>query len=342
MHKNIRPLLVLLIALILLPLMSVYHLLGRANFLVRQPPRILTIPHGIAFKELQEKLQQEKYIAHPNSFALLARLMRYDRRIMPGVYQLQPNMSNRQAIRLLRTGTQTPVKIVLHHAATKEALAEELTRNLETNSEELLKLLNDRIFLRQYGLNPENVLTMFIPNTYEVYWTISAQGLFERMHQEHQRFWNQERCQQAQAMNLSPTEISIIASIVQKETNKLDEAPLIAGVYLNRLKKGMGLDSCPTLLHALGDPSIRRLLKKHKSIDSPYNTYKYKGLPPGPICLPSMAMIDSVLKFATHDYFYFSAKEDFSGYHYFSHAYEQHLKNARRYQKALNQARIYK
>ena len=329
-------------ALLILALLWVYGLFLRPNILVGKPSKQLNIPHGISFRSLKDTLQQEGYVSNVTSFSLLARLMRYDRRVIPGAYQLATNMSNWEVIRLLITGTQQPVKIVLHHVRDKAELAAKITQNVEISAAAFKTLLDDPAFVSQYGFHRENVLTMFIPNTYEVYWTISPEGLFARMYKEYQRFWNAHRVSQAKRLKLTPVEVSILASIVQSETNKAEEAPLIAGVYVNRLRKKIALQSCPTLLYILGDPSARRVLHQYKAIDSPYNTYKYRGLPPGPIRLPSIAMIDAVLNFTSHNYLYFSAKEDFSGYHYFTQSFEEHLRNAKRYQKALNQARVYR
>jgi len=294
------------------------------------------------FKALKDTLQQHGCVSNLASFSFLARLMRYDRKIIPGAYQLATNMSNWQAIQMLKTGTQKPVKIALHHVRTKEELAAKITQNIEINAADFKNLLGDSDFVSQYGFNVHNVMTMFIPNTYEVYWTITAERLFARMYKEYQQFWNASRRSQAKSLKLSPIDISILASIVQSETNKIEEAPLIAGVYINRLRKKVALQSCPTLLYALGDPSVRRVLHKYKALDSPYNTYKYRGLPPGPISLPTIAMIDAVLNSTPSYYLYFSAQEDFSGYHYFAKSLKEHLRHAKRYQRALNQARVYR
>ncbi|MFM2428582.1 MAG: hypothetical protein RL012_466 [Bacteroidota bacterium] len=329
-------------ALLIVHLLLVYGLFMRPNILVEKPGKQLEIPHGMGFKALKKTLQQHGYVANLASFNLVARLVRYDRKIMPGAYQLETNMSTWKAIQVLKTGAQKPVKIVLHHVRTKEELAAKITQNIEINAADFKKLLDDSAFVSQYGFNPDNVMTMFIPNTYEVYWTITAEGLFSRMHKEYQRFWNTNRRSQAKYLKLTPIDVAILASIVQSETNKIEEAPLIAGVYINRLRKKVALQSCPTLLYALGDPSLRRVLHKYKDLDSPYNTYNYGGLPPGPISLPTIAMIDAVLNSTSSDYLYFSAKEDFSGYHYFTRSFKEHLRNAKRYQRALNQARIYR
>ena len=319
-----------------------YVLLFRPNILVKQSARTLHIPKGITFVGLQTRLREEGYLRNQVSFGLLARLLKYDKRVLPGAYSLQPNMSNWQAIHLLRTGAQQPVKIVLHNAHDKRTLSKKITDHLAMNAEEFEPLLYDTDWLRRYGFNTENILTMFVPNTYEVYWNITPKGLFKRMHKEFKQFWGKARLDKARKLGLTPQEVTILASIVQKETNKADEAPVIAGVYINRLRKKIALQSCPTLLYILNDPSARRVLNKYKAIDSPYNTYKYRGLPPGPISMPTIAMIEAVLYFTSHNYLYFSAKEDFSGYHYFAKSFKEHSRNARRYQKTLNQLRIYR
>lgn len=329
-------------ALLMVNLLLVYGFLLHPNILTDKPSKQLNIPQGMSFKALKDTLHQHGYVSNVAVFSLLARLVRYDQKMIPGAYQLETNMSTWTAIQVLRTGTQKPVKIVLHHARTKEDLAAKITQNIGITASEFKKLLDDLDFVNQYGFNLENVMTMFIPNTYEVYWTITPEGLFSRMYKEYQQFWDASRRGRARYLKLVPIDIAILASIVQSETNKIEEAPLIAGVYINRLRKKVALQSCPTLLYALGDPSVKRVLHQYKGIDSPYNTYKYRGLPPGPISLPTIAMIDAVLSSTPSAYLYFSAKEDFSGYHYFTTSLKEHLRNARRYQKALNQARIYR
>ncbi len=322
--------------------LTAYRIFMCPNVLVGKPDQHLNIAQGISFKELKATLHKEGYISNLASFNLVACLLKYDKRVIPGAYRLQTNMSNWEVIQLLRAGKQQPVKVVLHHIRNKTEVAEKITKDLAMDAASFKQLLNTPAFVSQYGFSIENVMTMFIPNTYEVYWTITPEGLFERMHAEYKRFWNKDRLNKAQQLKLTPREVVILASIVQGETNKVEEAPVIAGIYMNRLRKKIPLQSCPTLLYALGDPSARRVLHKYKTINSPYNTYKYRGLPPGPISLPSIAMVDAVLNFTMHNYLYFSAKEDFSGYHYFTQSFEEHLRNARRYQKALNRALVYR
>jgi UPF0755 protein len=249
-------------------------------------------------------------------------------------------MSNLALVRMLRSGRQVPVKVTFNTVRTKEDLAEKITANLEVTKAQFLQLLQDSVYIRKFDFEEETIMSMFIPNTYEFWWNTSAETLFDRMYKEYQSFWTEERKAKAKALGLSQQEVSTLASIVQAESQKSDERPRIAGVYLNRLRIGMALQADPTLVFAAGDFSIKRLTGVHMAIDSPYNTYKYPGLPPGPINLPDINSLDAVLNTEKHDFLYFCAKEDFSGYHSFASNYNDHMANARRYQRALNAANI--
>jgi len=319
-----------------------YRIILKPNFLIGQSSKPLFIPAGTSFAKLQDQLTQGNFISNPATFKWLARLLYYDKKILPGAYRLKPGMNNWQAIKLLRAGIQESVKIVLHAANTQEEIAEKLTQKIEMNAASFQQLLNDPQFIQPYGFTKDNILTMFIPNTYYVYWTISPQELFKRLYKEYQQFWNKERLTKAQQLGLSPQQVSILASIVEKETNQPTEAPIIAGVYINRLKKGMKLQSCPTILYIVNDPSIKRVLYSHQAIDSPYNTYRYKGLPPGPITIPSIATIDAVLHYQHHPYLYFVTKEDLSGFHYFAKTFQEHKINAQKYRKMLKKTAAYR
>lgn len=319
-----------------------YQIIYKPNFLIGQSSKLLFISPGTSFAKLQDQLYQGNYIRDTTTFRWVARLFHYDKKILPGAYKLQPGMRNWQVIKLLRAGIQEPVRIVLHAVNTPEELAEKLTQKLEMKPASFQKLLNDAPFIEPYGFTTDNILTMFIPNTYYVYWTISPQELFKRLYKEYQQFWNKERLSKAQQLGLSPQQVFILASIVEKETNQPLEASLIAGVYVNRLKRGMKLQACPTLLYIAKNPSPKRALLAHIRIDSPYNTYRYKGLPPGPITIPAIATIDTVLNYQQHDYLYFVAKEDASGTHYFAKNFQQHKLNAQKYRKMRNKKTIYK
>jgi UPF0755 protein len=244
---------------------------------------------------------------------------------------------------LLRSGQQAPLNVTFNNIRLKEELAEKICSEVSADADEFLALLNDSSVVSEYGFTTETIMCMFIPNTYEVFWTITERELMDRMYQEYKRFWNDERRAKADALGLTLTEVSILASVVQAEQlGHPDERPRVAGLYINRLERNIALQADPTLVYALGDFSIKRVLDTDKEIDSPYNTYLYAGLPPGPINLPEISSIDAVLNYEDHDYLYMCAKEDFSGYHNFANNLQDHLNNARKYQRALNQARVYR
>ena len=238
---------------------------------------------------------------------------------------------------MLRLGEQVPVLMTFNNVRTKAQLAGTISRQLEVDSITLKQLLNNNDFLKKNKMDEKSSITLFIPNTYELWWSTSSEKLFERMALEYKKFWTKERKQKSKSLNLSQTEVAILASIVQAEQQTHpDERPVIAGLYVNRLKKKMRLESDPTLVFAHGDFSIKRVLNKHKEIDSPYNTYKNEGLPPGPINLPEPSSIDAVLNYKKNDYLFMCAKPDFSGYHNFAKTLKQHNINARKYREALN------
>ena len=319
-----------------------YQVFFVANTLVESDkPYLLKIPSNSVYKNVVDKLYEERVINDALSFSFVAKVLGYQDGVKPGLYQIEPKMNNLQLVRMLRSGQQTPVRVTFNTVRTQEDLAEKISVNLEVSKEQFLELLQDSVYIRKFGFEEETVMSMFIPNTYEFWWNTSAAELFERMHKEYQSFWTEARSQKAQDLGLSKEEVSTLASIVQAESQKSDERPEIAGVYLNRLRIGMPLQADPTLVFAAGDFSIKRLSAKQMAIDSPYNTYKYAGLPPGPINLPDINSLDAVLNPEKHNYLYFCAKEDFSGYHSFAVGYEEHLSNARRYQRALNAANIY-
>ena len=319
-----------------------YQVFFSANTLIESDqPYLLEIPSNSVYKNVVDQLYEEKVINDAVSFAFVAKILGYQEAVKPGLYTIEPKMNNLQLVRMLRSGQQTPVRVTFNTIRTKEDLAEKISANLEVSKEQFLELLQDSVYIRKFGFEEETIMSLFIPNTYEFWWDTSAEELFERMHKEYQSFWTEARSRKAQDLGLSKEEVSTLASIVQAESQKSDERPRIAGVYLNRLRIGMPLQADPTLVFAAGDFSIKRLTAKQMAIDSPYNTDKYAGLPPGPINLPDINSLDAVLNFEKHNYLYFCAKEDFSGYHSFAVGYDEHLSNARRYQRALNAANIY-
>ena len=258
-----------------------------------------------------------------------------------GYYSFPAEMGNKHLIRRLQLGNETPINISFTHALRTPAhLAGALGNKLLIDSAEIKQRMDDKAYMARFGLTPETAVCLFIPNTYEVYWTMTADQLFTRMHKEYQRFWNEERLAKAQQIGLTPVEVATLASIVASETNKKDEYPLIASLYLNRLRKGIAMQACPTVIFAVGDFSLRRVLKRHLKIDSPYNTYINRGLPPGPIRLARPDVIDAVLNAPETDYLYMCANPNFTGTHIFSSSYNKHSSIARQYQQELNQRKI--
>jgi UPF0755 protein len=298
------------------------------------------IPTGSTFRDVKEILYSNGLIINTNTFEWLAEKKNYRNNIQPGRYLIREDMANNDLINLLRSGQQDPVRLTFNNIRTKEQLAGNIARQLEADSVAIIRLLNDTSYLDKFELKPETAKLLFIPDTYEFYWNTSAEQLIERMHREYRNFWNENRLQKAKRINLTPVQVSTLASIIQLETSKRDEYARIAGVYINRLRRNMRLQADPTVVFAVGDFSIRRVLNRHLEIDSPYNTYRYAGLPPGPISLPDPRVIDGVLNYENHEYLFFCARDDFSGYHAFARTYSQHLINARKYQNALNQRNI--
>jgi UPF0755 protein len=249
-------------------------------------------------------------------------------------------MTNRQLVTILRSGKQTPVRITFNNFRTLDQLASRVSAVIEADSASLMEAFFDRDFLERNQLTRYEVKAIFIPNTYELWWNTSATQFVERMRVEHERFWTDERRQKAKARGLTPIQVSILASIIEEETNKNTEKPLMASVYINRLRIGMPLQADPTVKYAMEDFGLRRILNVHTRYDSPFNTYEYRGLPPGPICSPSVITLDAVLNSPTTEYLFFCAKADFSGYHAFARTLAEHNRNAREYHAALNARRI--
>jgi UPF0755 protein len=312
-----------------------YQICYTPNILVGKEDRAIMIPKGATFNDVRDQLHQADITQDPVSFSFIAKLMNYDESVKSGRYILRANMTNVQAIRLLRSGEQEPVKITFNNVRLITELSEKITKNLYMKPEEFEAELIQFAMTNNYGFNKDNILTMFIPNTYEVYYQTSPEELINRMYREYANFWTEERKAKAQELGLTPIQVSILASIVQAESIKRDEAPVIAGLYLNRLKERMPLQADPTLVFAVGDFTLKRVLNEHKEIDSPYNTYRNQGLPPGPINLPEIRSIDAVLNYTKSNYLYMCAKEDFSGYHNFTNSYREQINNAKKYQKAL-------
>ena len=264
----------------------------------------------------------------------------YHEKVHSGRYAIEPDLRIISLFRRLKNGQQSPLMLTIPESRTMSRLAAILGKKLMVDSTAIAQVLTDSIYCNKLGYDVYSIPAMFVPNTYEVYWNISVDQLMERMKTEHDAFWNKSRRQKADALGLTPEEVCTVASIVDEETANTEEKPMIAGMYLNRLKEGMPLQADPTVKFAIGDFSIRRIYKNMLGTDSPYNTYMNEGLPPGPIKIASVKGIDAVLNRVPHDYLYMCAKEDFSGTHNFARSYSEHLANAARYAKALNERGI--
>ena len=312
-----------------------YQIVYTPNILVDRDDRTFIIRSGYTFRKVQEELGKGGFVNDMVSFSFLARLKDYDKHIMPGRYMLRRNMTNLQAISVLESGQKQAVKVTFTNVRLLDELGEKITKNIGVTPSEFDEALEDFVDTNTEGFTKDNVISMFLPNTYEVYYNVLPDELIERMHTEYKRFWSEERLAKAKEIGLTPFEVSTLASIVQAESVKKEEAEIIAGLYVNRLKKNIPLQADPTLVFATKDFGAKRVLNTHKEIDSPYNTYKNAGLPPGPINMPQIYTLDAVLNYQKHSYIYMCAREDFSGYHNFATTLAEHNKNARRYQDAL-------
>lgn len=292
------------------------------------------------FEDLCRQLADSAGCKSLTNFRLLAKWMKYPQNMKTGRYEVTSLTNNTTLLKDLLRAHQEPVRISFNNIRTKEELAERLSDQLMFSKEDLLTLLDDSVYCDSIGFTTETVKAAFIPNTYEVYWNTSAPKLMQRMQREYETFWTDERRQKAENIGFSPVEVSILASIVEEETAAPEEYPMVAGLYINRLQMGMPLQADPTVKYAVGNFGLRRILFEHLTVDSPYNTYKYTGLPPGPLRVSTIKGLDGVLNYARHHYIYMCAKEDFSGRHNFAVTWEEHTKNANRYREALNKRGI--
>lgn len=295
---------------------------------------------GSNYKNVLEGLKEQQIIGSAATFNIVARRLDYPSRVKAGRYEIKKGMSNLDIVRILRSGRQSPVRLVINKLRTKEDFMRLVSRNLEADSLTMRALLEDPVYLRQYGLDTNTVMSAVLPNTYEFFWNTSAIKVFEKLEASYEKFWTDERKAKATALGLSQAEVITLASIVEEETNRHDEKPSMASVYLNRLRIGMRLGADPTVKFAVKNFALKRIRGEHLEYDSPYNTYRYSGLPPGPICTPSQKSIDAVLTPADTEYLYFCARPDYSGYHDFASNYKEHMQNARAYQKWLNSRNI--
>jgi UPF0755 protein len=275
-------------------------------------------------------------------FNLLAERKRYPDHVKPGRYLIDKNLTYIGLIDMLRSGRQTPVNITFNNIRSIYQLAGKIGGHIESDSAAIAEFLTNPGNYSRDGFTRDNVISVFIPDTYQILWTAGPEGFYERMLKEYRKFWNNERTGKAKEKNLTPVEVSILASIIDDEVAKAEEKPRIAGVYLNRLRMGMPLQACPTIKFAMNDFTITRILTKYLQVESPYNTYKHTGLPPGPIGCPTAEGIDAVLNAEKHDWLFFAAKADFSGYHNFSRTLTEHNRYAAEYQRELDKRKIFK
>ena len=294
------------------------------------------------FDQVVKQLQANGCLTKVETFRRVARFKDYDNNLRPGAYKVLKGWSNNQLINILRSGTQTPVMVTFNSIRTLEELAGKIARQLQCDSLSFIKLFKNDSSTLKLGFKKETLPALFIPNSYSLYWTTTPQAFLTRMKREYDNFWNETRKEKAKNMGLTTDQVATLASIVQEESNKPEDKPVIAGVYLNRLHKNWPLQADPTIRFALGDFCIRRILTAQLAVESPYNTYLKPGLPPGPINIPEISSLEAVLNFKVHDYFYFCAKEDFSGYSSFAKTLSEHNRNARKYQEALNKLKVYK
>lgn len=305
-----------------------------------QADAIIILPTGSDFEDLQDSLETVGVLKNPERFARMAHWRDLETAVRPGRYRLQEGMSYSALINMFKSGRQSPVRVTFNNLRSLDRLAGLLARRLEPDSQAFMRAFDNDTLVGSFGFTPKTLLGMFIPNTYEFYWTVTPEEFMARMKREYDRFWTDERQSKLARSGLTRDQAVILASIVYEETKKVEEMPRVAGVYVNRLRRGMPLQADPTVKYALGDFTLKRVLLRHLEVDSPYNTYKYPGLPPGPICMPSIAALDAVLDFEEHDYLYFCAREDLSGTHVFARTLAEHNRNAQAYARALNRLKI--
>jgi len=298
---------------------------------------IVYIKDNLTLNNLVNVLDTNYAIKDDYSFKIASYIWKLDGNIKPGRYRIKPGTNNKQLVKLFLLGLQEPHNLILTgNIRTMEKLSTLISSKISANSQEVYNTLTDSLLIDSLGFDKYTFPAMFILNTYQIYWTTNPKDLILRLNQEYQKFWNQERVAKAKSIGLDPIEVTTLASIVAEESNLKSEHKIIAGVYMNRIKRGMPLQADPTIKYALNDPAIKRILYKHLTINSPYNTYKKTGLPPGPIVLTNESVIDAVLNYSKHNYLYFCANSSLDGSHNFSTTLTQHNRNARAYQVAIS------
>jgi UPF0755 protein len=333
---------VLLIALVIAGFfgMKFYKVYFAPN--IRAKHSYIYVRTGINYSDFLHYLNESGVLKNEDAFKEAAEKMNLANNLKPGRYAISSSMNNRSLINKIKAGNQDAVKLKFQNIRKKENFAAYLAKNMEADSLAFIKVLDSAALVQKYGFSTDNVYTMFIPNTYEFYWNISPIDFFEKMQKQYDKFWTPARRAKAAKLNLNPIQVSILASIVDSEALYDKEMPTIAGLYLNRLNRGILLQADPTVIFANDDFTVKRVTNSLLAVNSKYNTYKYAGLPPGPIAMPSINAIDAVLNREVNNYIYMCAKEDFSGYHNFAETVAQHNINAKKYREALNKRNIYK
>lgn len=316
-----------------------YGMLGPVS---QQDEAYILIHRGDQPAAVRQQVAAIAPLPQRTAFSILATLTGYDSHIHPGRYEASRGTSTLTLFRHLRNGSQSPMRLTIPPLRTVDDLADFLGEHLEPSADQFYEALTDANRLLLYNKKPETAVCLFLPNTYEVYWTTSPDEILQRMDRESKAYWTPERTAKLDGIlpGFTQDQAITLASIIEQETQANAERPRVAGMYINRLKQHMPLQADPTVKFALKDFALKRILHEHLKIDSPYNTYKNAGLPPGPICIPSLASLNAVLNYEAHDYLYMCAKEDFSGSHNFARTYAEHLKNAAKYTLELNRRGI--
>ena len=294
------------------------------------------IKTGSVYSDVRQSLLDQKIIGNTFFFDLVSKQLKYPQRVKAGRYQVNKGSSIFRLLHMFRSGNQSPVNFVINKLRLKEDLAQKIAANFECDSASVMQVLTNPETLRKYDVDNNTILTTVIPNSYSIYWNTPAEKIIDKLHTEQEKFWNAERLAKAKALNLTPVQVYSMASIVEEETNKEEDKGKIASVYMNRMAAGMRLQADPTVKFAMRNFALTRILLGHLTYDSPFNTYRNTGLPPGPICTPSVKTIDAVLNAPQTNYIYFVAKPDFNGYSNFAATYAEHMVFAKAYQHALD------
>jgi len=338
--KKRKNLLIICIILIAIALFGAFYARKVVFFAKNTNYAFLVIPKNASFSQVVDSLTKNNVVKNIQTFQIAAKILKYDKNVMRGKYEIKANETNYQLVKKLRRGQHYPVTFTFNNVRTLSDFLQKTDKKFLFSTQELQNLLDDEQFLTELGFTKETLPSLFIPNTYQIYYDIDAEEFVEKFQTFYHQFWNEKRLHQAFSLSLSPVEVTTLASIVEEENYKEFEKPIIAGVYINRLNMGMKLQADPTVKFAVSDVTLQRILFKHLETDSPYNTYMYAGLPPGPIRFPMPSTIDSVLQYTKHNYLYMCAKEDFSGEHNFAATHAEHERNATKYRNALNKLNI--